>query len=359
MAAIEAKNEFNDVILLERNSDVLKKLLMTGNGRCNYYHENQELFHYHSQSGDVSSFITRDNIEKYLSFMNKMGVIPKIKNGYYYPNNYQASSIRDDFIHLLEEKNIDVRCNYCVKNISKKNDTYIINDEIVCDYLVISTGSFAYPKTGSDGMGYSFLKSLSHRVITPFPSLVALKSNRRDMKYFSGVRADVCLSLIVDGELLGQELGEVQFTDYGISGICTFNLSYDANHSLSQNKKVEIQIDFLPDIENPYSWLLEYSKKTSYSVNRILENILPKKIVPSIVRDSNVNGDLLFEELSEVEKDSFIYVLTHFVFPITGSLDYEHSQVCGGGVSLEEVDFKTCESKKHSHLYITGGHGSG
>ena len=354
ISAICSKNSNNEVILLERGKEVLKKLLMTGNGRCNYYNEDQELYHYHSQSGDVSSFITKENLSSYLSFMEDMGVIPSIKNGYYYPYNHQASSIRDDFLYLLKEKKIDVRCDYLVEKIEKKGKQFFINDDILCDVLVIATGSFAYPKTGSDGMGYSFLEKLSHTIITPLPSLVALKSNRSDMKYLSGVRANVCLSLYIDGELCEQELGEVQFTDYGISGICTFNLSYYACISLKQKKQVEIQIDFLSSIEDPVTWFNQNCKKFShYHVSEFLSNILPKKVISSIMSDSKVE-DCSLEELEDYEKESLLYTLTHFSYPIIGSLDYHSSQVCSGGVSLEEVDSSSCQSLKNPNLYITG-----
>ena len=356
VAAIKAKNSNNEVILLERGKEVLKKLLMTGNGRCNYYHEDQELYHYHSRSGKVDSFVTKENLSTYLSFMDQMGIIPKIKNGYYYPCTNQASTVRDSLLVALKHYNIDVRCDYLVEKIEKKGNQFLINDEILCDTLVISTGSFAYPKTGSDGMGYSFLEMLSHKIVTPYPSLVPLKSNRRDMKYLSGVRADVCLSLYSDKELISQELGEVQFTDYGISGICTFNLSYFANILLFEKKNVEIQINFVPFIEEDVkTWLEEFNQKTDeYTIEELLEKIVPKKIVPSILRDANIDGNDYYEELDHIDKEHLADTLTHFSFPIIGSLDFEHSQVCSGGVSLEEIDLSTCRSLKDNNLYIVG-----
>ena len=226
VASIYAKNEFNKVVVLERNSDILKKLLMTGNGRCNYLNEVYSMNNYHSNNIDIADkIISSENISKVKEFFDSLGIIPKIKNGYFYPSTNQAVTIKDVLKDKAISIGVDIRCDSLVTDIKKVNDKFkvICNDEeILCDKLIISTGSYAYPNTGSDGMGYNFLKKFNHTIIKPLPALVPLISNFKYLKEWDGVRSDVKLELFEDNKYIASESGEVQLTNYGISGIMYF-----------------------------------------------------------------------------------------------------------------------------------------
>lgn len=355
VTAINAKTNKNEVTILERNDELLKKLLVTGNGRCNYYNENQSITNYHSNSSNITDFINDKNLNEVKLFFKNLGIIPKIKNNYYYPSTNQASTIKDALISQLKNKKIEVKTNYLVEKIEKIDNYFLINNEIKCDKLVISTGSFSSPKTGSDGMGYNFLKGLGHSITEVNPSLVPLISDMPYCKKLSGVRSDVKLSLYEDDKLIKEEQGELQLTDYGISGICTFNLSYYASIGLSKNKKEVVKVNFLPFIEeNIIEWLDKYNELTKiYNIRELLEKLINKKIVDVILKVSGINGDKKYDNLDSRSKRILTSTITDFNFNITGTKGLSNGQVCSGGIPLEEID-NNFSSKKVKNLFITG-----
>ena len=359
VAAINAKNKDNEVVILERNNTLLKKLLLTGNGRCNYFNEIYSIDNYHSNNMDlVNDFISDKNITMSKEFFDNLGIVPKIKNGYYYPYSNQAVSIKDILVNEVNRLGIKVIYDTYVEDIEKE-DKFIIktnNEEYICDKLILSTGSFAYPKTGSDGIGYSILEKLGHTIIKPVPALVQLNANSKYLKDWNGVRSDVYLELFEDGEYLTKEEGEIQFTNYGISGICTFNLSHFISRGLEENKKYVVKINFVPFIKTLISpWLYEYANKNKEKdIYELLEGFLNKKLIPIILKESNIKSSKKYDELTKEEKVKLINSLRHFKVEITSTKGFDSSQVCNGGVSLDEININTMESKIVKDLYIIG-----
>ena len=359
VAAINAKNKDNEVVILERNNTLLKKLLLTGNGRCNYFNEIYSIDNYHSNNMDlVNDFISDKNITMSKEFFDNLGIVPKIKNGYYYPYSNQAVSIKDILVNEVNRLGIKVIYDTYVEDIEKE-DKFIIktnNEEYICDKLILSTGSFAYPKTGSDGIGYSILEKLGHTIIKPVPALVQLNANSKYLKDWDGVRSDVYLELFEDGEYLTKEEGEIQFTNYGISGICTFNLSHFISRGLEENKKYVVKINFVPFIKTLISpWLYEYANKNKEKdIYELLEGFLNKKLIPIILKESNIKSSKKYDELTKEEKVKLINSLRHFKVEITSTKGFDSYQVCNGGVSLDEINIDTMESKIVKDLYIIG-----
>ena len=359
VAAIKAKNKDNEVIILERNNTLLKKLLLTGNGRCNYFNEKYSIDNYHSNNIDlVNEFISNDNIIMAKEFFDNLGIVPKVKNGYYYPYSNQATSIKDILVNEINRLGIKVIYDTYVEDIEKK-DKFIIktnNEEYTCDKLILATGSFAYPKTGSDGKGYSILEKLGHTIIKPVPALVQLNANSKYLKEWDGVRSDVYLELFEDGKYLSKEEGEIQFTKYGLSGICIFNLSHFISRGLLENKKYVVKINFVPFIKTLISpWLYEYSKKNKEKdIYCLLEGFINKKLIPIILKESNIKSNKKYDELTKEEKIKLINSLSHFKVEITSTKGFDSSQVCNGGVSLDEININTMESNIIKDLYIIG-----
>ncbi|MBE6157329.1 MAG: aminoacetone oxidase family FAD-binding enzyme [Firmicutes bacterium] len=363
VSALFSKNKNNEVIILERNNDCGKKLLVTGNGRCNYFNSDQSIKHYHSNSPElVKEFINTKNIYKVLTFFNELGIIPKIKDGYYYPFSNQATTIKNTLVDEVIKSGVIIKNNFLVTDITKENNKFIINsenEEVIADKLVIATGSYSAPKTGSDGMGYSFLEKFGHKIEKVLPSLVGVKTSGNYLKDWTGVRSEVKLSLYEDDKLIREESGEAQFTKYGLSGICTFNLSEYIARGLYNNKKEVIKINFIPFLDykenNEYNnWLTTETNKLNISISKLLERILNYKLVNIIIKESNISKDKLYTELTNKEQDKLISNLVSFELNITETNSYEESQVCSGGVSLEEINLSTMESKLVSNLYITG-----
>lgn len=359
VSSIFAKKSNNKVIVLERNDKSLKKLLMTGNGRCNYMNEVYNTSKYHSKDIDiVDKIISSNNIEMVKEFFDSIGVIPKIKNGYYYPYSNQAVTIKN----MLEEKaislGVEIKYNFLVTDINKVNDKFevICNDEkMYCDNLVIATGSKAYPITGSDGLGYNFLSKFNHTIVDVVPSLVQLTSDFKYLKLWDGVRSDVVLELFEDDKYIATESGEIQLTNYGISGICVFNLSHYVTRGI-KNYKYTISINFVPFIDTLITpWMDNYSKKNiNKNLYQLLEGLLNTKLIDIILKVSNIDGNRYYNDLSNDEKLVLCKNLKGLKINIIGHKDFDNSQICSGGVKLTEIDYNTFESKLVSNLYITG-----
>lgn len=359
VAAIFAKDNNNEVIIFERNNACGKKILATGNGRCNYFNSDNDLIHYESSNPNLISEIINEKTEKeVLDFFNRLGIIPQIKNGYYYPFSNQASTIRNALLNEVKRKGITIYNDFLVTDIKSESNKFIVisNEEnIVVDKLVIATGSYASPKTGSDGMGYDFLKNMGHSIIKPLPSLVQLKTRGNFLKTWSGVRTQAVVSLYEDSKFVRSEEGELQLTDYGISGICVFNLSNKAARSLDNNKKVDICINFLPFINEDYNtWFINQTNLTNKNIKDLLLSILNEKVVEVIFKESKLDINKKFIELSPLEQDRFVSLCTNFKLEVIGTKSFNESQVCSGGIPLTEVNLSTMESKIVSNLYITG-----
>ena len=357
VSAIKSFNGRNRITILERNDKCLKKLLLTGNGRCNYFNDDTSISNYHSMREDLlDKVINSDNMSRVLDFYNELGIIPKIKNGYYYPFSNQASTVRDALMFEVMKLGISIKYNYLVEKIERSNNKFIINDSIVCDKVIIATGSCSYPKTGSDGMGYDFLRKFDHNIIKPLPALVQLNSDFKYCRELSGIRSDVILSLYEDDEFISSSVGEVQLTDYGISGICTFNLSHFVTRGLDVGKKEVIKVNFLPFIKDNYmEWFNTYSNKhNDKNIYMLLCNILNYKLVKVILKVCSIDNETYYNELDYNSRSLLIDNLINFKFNIVSTKDFNFSQVCNGGVSLDEVNLSTFESLIVDGLYITG-----
>lgn len=357
VSAIKSFNGRNRITILERNDKCLKKLLLTGNGRCNYFNDDTSISNYHSMREDLlDKVINSDNMSRVLDFYNELGIIPKIKNGYYYPFSNQASTVRDALMFEVMKLGVSIKYNYLVEKIERSNNKFIINDSIVCDKVIIATGSCSYPKTGSDGMGYDFLRKFGHNIIKPLPALVQLNSDFKYCRELSGIRSDVILSLYEDDEFISSSVGEVQLTDYGISGICTFNLSHFVTRGLDVGKKEVIKVNFLPFIKDNYmEWFNTYSNKhNDKNIYMLLCNILNYKLVKVILKVCSIDNETYYNELDYNSRSLLIDNLTNFKFNIVSTKDFNFSQVCNGGVSLDEVNLSTFESLIVDGLYITG-----
>lgn len=357
VSAIKSFNGRNRITILERNDKCLKKLLLTGNGRCNYFNDDTSISNYHSMREDLlDKVINSNNMSRVLDFYDELGIIPKIKNGYYYPFSNQASTVRDALMFEVMKLGISIKYNYLVEKIERSNNKFIINDSIVCDKVIIATGSCSYPKTGSDGMGYDFLRKFGHNIIKPLPALVQLNSDFKYCRELSGIRSDVMLSLYEDDEFISSSVGEVQLTDYGISGICTFNLSHFVTRGLDVGKKEVIKVNFLPFIKDNYmEWFNTYSNKhNDKNIYMLLCNILNYKLVKVILKVCSIDNEIYYNELDYNSRSLLIDNLTNFKFNIVSTKDFNFSQVCNGGVSLDEVNLSTFESLIVDGLYITG-----
>ena len=352
VSAIVARKQNYDVTILEQNNKLGKKLLITGNGRCNYWNETQEIDKYHSNNPELFEEIFKQQKGKVLNFFDSLGIIPKIKNGYYYPFSNQATSILNALVNKVEKEQIKIKCNEKVIDI-KKDQQFIVttnNNVYYADKIIIATGSLANIK--DEYLGYELAQKFNHQLIKPQPSLVALIGKDNFYKEWDGVRCEAIASLFIDNKLIKEETGEIQFTNYGLSGICIFNLSNYVVNNLNHN--LVININFIPWFKekNFKSWLDKQNQKlNNYSLKEILEGFLNYKIVNLIFKQLKLQDNVKW---NDVNKDALITLLTAFPFTPTDTQKFINAQTTKGGIPLNEINVKTMESKKVKGLYFTG-----
>lgn len=362
-AAIKAKNNNNEVIVLEKNKACLKKLLITGNGHCNYFNDDYRYKHYYSNDLDlIPEVITEESKNVLLDFYGNIGLVPKIKNGYYYPHSNQAYAVYNALLKEAEVKGVKIINEVEVNNINFTNKFIIeTNKEIYeSDKLIIATGSKAYPKTGSTGDGYKFAKLFKHNVNTPYPALVQVITDDKYLHELDGVRNDTKVTLLIDNNIKKEEIGEVQFTNYGLSGICIYNLTLELNKYLEKGSDVKIRLNFFQDLDiNNISDLDNYLEKQNSllqerTVVELLEEVINYKIVNSIFKKLKINSNIKYSELNKNDKELLLNELVNYDVKVIGTKDYDSSQVCSGGISLKELKLDTFESKLVSNLYFVG-----
>lgn len=363
-AAIFAARAGADVIILDHHPVSGKKILSTGNGKCNFTNQMQGSTCYRC---DDPAFVMQA-LEQFsevdtVSFFRELGVLSKTKNGYYYPRTGQASTIRDAL--LAEADRLHVRiCNEIgIRNIKKNSSGFLIqtktgNFSSTC--CIIATGGKAAPKTGSDGSGYIYALQLGHHISDPLPALVPLLSNERWLKGTAGVRCDASVSLRIDGKEIVSDLGEVQMTDYGLSGIPVFQISRYASVALAQKKKVQVTMDFLPEIPETELRKMLYGfachQGISKSWQQILSGICNSRIAAMVCRILNL-PEIPVQKLSDKTLNSQLRQIvrqlkqTHVV--ISGTRHFEQAQVTCGGIPVSELQ-SDMQSKLVPGLYFAG-----
>jgi predicted Rossmann fold flavoprotein len=357
-AGITAKNKTNTVDIYEKENQIAKKILVSGNGRCNYFNENLIHSKYYSKNQEqLKHIINNTNKQTILTFFNNIGLIPNIKNGYYYPSSNKATSVRDALLSETTSKNIKIHYNEPVTKIETSNNKFIVTTnktKKTYDKLIISTGSSAYVKQCNS---YDLITNLNHKTTPILPALVPLNIKGNYFNKWDKTRCNAKLTLIANNQILKEEIGEIQLTNYGISGICVFNLSGIVNTLLHNNQKPIIKINFLNFIEttNYKQWLINRNNQLKErTIKELLTPIIPHPLVDTILFITNINNQNKLTDINEQQLNTLINNLTNLSLEPTSSKDFSRAQVCLGGVNLTQINPLTMESKIIKNLYITG-----
>lgn len=363
-AAITAKDMGSDVAILEGTDRIGKKILTTGNGRCNISNLNIKKDRYHSEnSGFPNKILTKYDLEYTENFFKALGLpIISLGDNKLYPMSLQASSVVDILKLALEDRNIPLYTNFSTVKIKKEKKHFKIlsetNEEILCEKVILSTGGMSAPKTGSKGGGYKLAKQLGHSITELQPSLVQLKLNYPHLKALSGIKFDGTVDIFVDGVNKKSEFGEILFTDYGISGIPIFQISRIASFGLSKGKNVEIKLDLIPNLTtNDLKEFLEnhFGLFSYRSVHDSFIGVINKKLIPTLLKESSIkNIHVPVYELNYKEKSQLFNNLKEWRFEVSGHNSFNNAQVTAGGVNTLEVDENTLESKIVPNLYLAG-----
>jgi predicted Rossmann fold flavoprotein len=363
-SALIAKKSGVDVAIIEGTDRVGKKILTTGNGRCNISNANINNNRYHSENPYFAKHILDSfTLNHTIDFFTSLGIpLVTIDGGKMFPMSMQASSVIDILRFAIEENHIPVYTNTKAKEITKNKTGFKIStkDNVTyeCDKLIIAAGGKSAPKTGSDGSGYTLAKQLGHSVISPVPALVQLKLNYNRLKALYGVKFDGYAEIFINGECVQKEFGEILFTDYGISGPPILQLSRIVSYSLSSNVKIILKIDMLPTIpsENLKEFLeSHWSLFGNRSILDSLIGIIHKKVIPIILKESKIEDfHKNCSDLKSEEKNAIYKLLKQWQFEVSGTNSFANAQVTAGGINTKEINSKTLESNIVPNLFFAG-----
>ena len=371
MAAIEAARAGAIVTLIEKNPQLGKKLATTGNGRCNYTNLDMgdqiggKFRGFHPEFAEAALDVLPP--EAVLDWFREIGVEPRFRGSYVYPNSDQASAVVDALREELHRLSVKVHYNAEVKSVQRIDDAYFLiqcTDAVVkADRVILAAGSKAAPKTGSNGDGYFIARKLGHTIVPYVPALCGIRCAGDAFRALAGIRTEAALELVVDGHSVDREVGELQLVDYGISGIPVFQLSRYAAYALQEGKKAAVYINFLPgftdEAEDPRECALRlYRQRQERLAGRKMESfftgLLHQKLGQLLLRMGNVRPELPVAELSEKQLRSLASLSVRFKAECVEMNGFLQAQVVAGGVDTTEVDPCTMASRLVPGLYFAG-----
>lgn len=359
-AAIAAAKKGALVSVFERNAVAGKKLLLTGNGRCNFSNMEMDERHFSFPKESFANDIIHSmSAEDVCAFFEEMGVLSIERKGGLYPFTGQSLTIQTALLRTMEKMGVRIIYDTCVGKIIKRGNQFLVpaNEKELCfDAVILACGGKAAPKTGSDGYGYRLAREFGHTVSRIYPVLVQLISDAPDLKTINGVRCYANVTAYIDGRQAAFDYGEVQMTDYGLSGIPVFHLSRFLSKPVEEKKNCIVSVDFLPLI--PKDSLDEYfhaafERQRECVLVDFLSGYVHNKLADYVIKQSGLQRDFLLKEFPEEELLLLIHEMKNWKFPITGHKGYENAQVTKGGVLLSELDEKM-QSKLIEGLYFAG-----
>ena len=361
IAALYAKKNGADVTVFERKDRVGKKILVTGNGRCNFSNAYMKSDCYYTDDVDfVGRVLDTFSNKDLCMFFTGLGLLIKEKNGYYYPACEQASAVLDVIRNAIGETDIKVITDCLVTEVKTKNDSFTVKTEsgetFSFDSVILATGGKSGLAPKEQANGYDLVKGLGHTVTNLYPALTQIKCVGANFKALSGVRDECELYLFKGEDLVMKQGGEVLFTDYGISGIVSFQVSHCVAKYLDEKEDLSIVLNLLPGFEAENLKNFVMSKlllHENLTVENFFTGFLNKKLNIEIIKLCGLKPSA---KVKDCDKDlilNAVMCMQEFaVKPIEVS-GFDKSQVTGGGVLISELS-DTLESKIHKGLYVTG-----
>ncbi len=355
VAAITAKRENNklNVAIIDAMPRIGKKILATGNGRCNLSNTNAKEHNYRNKDFAINII----DVQKTIEFFNSIGLFTVTdEEGRIYPMSNTAASVVDVLRFECERLGVTVITDERISSIKKDRDYFVIGGRYRAKKVIIACGGKASPSQGSDGSGFDILRSFGHTIISPLPALVQLTSDNKIVRSFKGIRVKGSLRLFKDNEQIGLTQGEILFTEYGLSGIA----SMDAQRILCEHlakEKCSVLIDLVPHFEKEE--ILNRIKdiirlNPNLKSENLLSGFLPKKIGQGLIKCAYVKDSTPISEISEENLDKICELCKNFRVYLSGYKGFENAQVTRGGADVNEFDKNTLESVKVQGLYCIG-----
>lgn len=352
VAAINAKNENNNVILIEKNDRVGKKLLATGNGRCNYTNLNLSEDNYSSPSF-VKETIDEFSNEDLINYFSLLGLESTTDGNRVYPITLKANSVLNMLMYWLDKKGIDIRSKTEVKEIKKNKNGFDVitsHDKIEADIVIAAFGGKSMPASGSDGKSFEILKKLGLKITELKPALTQLKLESKYLKHLSGTKVLGKAKLFKKNKAIDERNGEILFTNYGISGPPILDLSVN----ISEDNFIEVPLINNVDENTVDKLYSRYYMLEDFSIEEYLMGIVDKKFIHYIIDYLNLDKNTAMNMISMSDFQKIIEILLKSKFKVIGTTGFKNSQVTRGGVDLSEVNNYDYSSKKFKNLYIIG-----
>lgn len=359
-AAISAARHGASVLILEHMESAGKKLLLTGNGKCNLSNEQIDLTNYRGEEPEFPHYALRAyGLPETREFFLSLGVPFRSRNGYLYPQNEESAGVLTALLAECEKRGVEIKYQIGIQKITRETDGFLFTTKqgaFRSRTCILATGGKSYPRTGSDGSGFLYLGELGHEIKDVVPSLVKLQADAPYLTELAGIRADAHLILVIDHKPVARENGELQLTKDGVSGIPVFQLSRYAAAALGEGKRVELFVNFLPAMAHPaelLNWLKARCRNHPARLSDLLCALTHRKLVPVLLREAAVE-DQAAAKVSAEELTRIAALLVGFPFVITGTDALRNAQVTAGGVLTRYVSEKTLESKKTPGLFFCG-----
>ncbi|MCI8408246.1 MAG: NAD(P)/FAD-dependent oxidoreductase [Lachnospiraceae bacterium] len=362
-AAIICAKAGKKVLILEHKDRIGKKLLATGNGKCNYTNLLMPKGCYRGEHPEFVSYaLNIFGAEDTITFFKELGIFPKNKNGYIYPNSEQAASVLEVMEMALSYYHVQIVCKEEVTEIIPEKKGFTVKGNqgtYQGENIILAAGGQVSAKLGSDGSGYKLAKKLGHKVIKPVPALIGFKCKENYFKELAGVRTEAEVSLFIDdlNHYVAKDRGELQLTNYGISGIPVFQISRFGSRAIKDRKKVFVKIDFLPNMEKEEVYKLiwhRFRETEGKTASQAMIGLLNKKLCSVLLAESKIDLHSPSKEISKRQQNRLVDNIKGMCITILDTNGYENAQVTAGGIDTEQIEKRTMESKLVPGLYFAG-----
>ncbi|CAA6800825.1 MAG: NAD(FAD)-utilizing dehydrogenases [uncultured Campylobacterales bacterium] len=356
-AILLSKNPNFDITLFEQNDKIGKKILISGNGKCNITNKYISIDNYQGSNQNlIKNVLNKLSFQELKSHLETLGLyIHSKENGQSYPLSDSSASVVNVFMNALNKPNIKTILETKITNI-KKNKTYELKDDnnkkYTFDNVILANGSNAYPVLGGNSSGYEIAKSFGHTIKNTMPSLVGIEANIEYLKLLSGFKQKSEIKLFVNNKLSKTMTADVLFTNYGLSGFGVF----DITQYMDLKHKNHFEINLFPEIKKEefksmISNIIVINKDASFELT--LSGVLHKKLIKMIIKKFNINSESKNKDIKEYLIDKIIDLLYRFRVDIDNTHGFKHSEVSNGGINSNEIS-NTLESLKSKGLYFGG-----
>jgi len=363
IAAIVAAREGAAVTVYEKNSKIGRKLLATGNGRCNITNRDLTLTHFHGKNPLFAiPALKQFDYHKCYNFFNELGIeLIEKENGRLYPMSLQASSVVDMLIYETKRVGVKFKINTDITDIEKINNGFLLktaNHNDLYLKLLIATGSPAMPSLGSCDSGYDFAKSFGHTIIQPLPSLVQLISSAPYLKKVSGVKFNGHIKVLINKQNQCSTYGDILFTNYGVSGSAILDVSRPISTALANKNSVEVILDLMP-LFSKEKLITLLQKRVKFANNKTialyLEGLINKKLTTVIIEEANLPANInQANQLGRKDLTKIAYTIKNIKLKIIDTKGFKSCEVAAGGIDTTEIDQNTMQSKLQNGLFFSG-----